>query len=480
MNNKNRKISHLFIGAIWFVFLVGMLSFNGSAKAENGIIVKHEGQQIIVKVNQGSTIAEINAAYNTNTIKSLWQDSGIYLLQTTAATDVVAVVQAMANDARLQYAELNFLGIAPESSSLDLQAWADSGVDIYAWTDSGVDVYAWPDGGIDIYAWPDGAKGSPTNPRARYEWELGGDEGAHYYQQPAVHATGLFHTVGQGAGVTVAVLDTGVDLDHPLLAPRLTAARYDFIDDDAVPDDTFNGLDDDGDGYIDEVGGHGTHVAGIVHLVAPQAQIMPLRVLNDDGVGNSFQVAEALVYAAEHGASVVNLSLGTLMESALLQDVGEQLAAEGILIVAAAGNLNTDLPMYPAAESCVLGVTAVGSGMHKSDYASYGPWVDIAAPGERIFSTYPGGSFGWWKGTSLATPFIAGQAALLRNDSPTLSIDEVGALIAETARSLDNSNHQYRGLLGAGLTQIDNSFNYLVDGLQPDMAFNPFQNCNRP
>jgi subtilisin family serine protease len=279
--------------------------------------------------------------------------------------------------------------------------------------------------------------------------------------------------ISQGQGVTVAVLDSGVDMTHPMLAGRLLPG-YDFVDDDATPHEEFNGLDDDDDGFIDEIAGHGTHVAGVVHLVAPAAHLMPLRVLDSDGQGDSFIIAEAMLYAAAHGADVLNMSLGSVWPSTFLLDVVEQVSAQGVLVVAAAGNLDTDIAQYPAASPCALGVTAVGPGPHKSEFASYGPWIDVAAPGDRIYSTYPGG-YSWWRGTSMATPFVAGQAALLLGADPTLSLTTIGQYVTGTAQPLHDPD--YEGQLGAGRIAIGDSLSALNDGAPPGDAPDPFQTC---
>ncbi len=220
---------------------------------------------------------------------------------------------------------------------------------------------------------------------------------APYSDQPALGALDVpyAHGIGRGEGAVVAVLDTGVQLDHPELAVSLTAG-YDFLEEGTPPADEPNGIDDDGDDQVDEQTGHGTHVAGIVHLTAPEAEIVPLRVLDSDGRGNIFVIAEAVQYAVRNGADVVNLSLGTSQESNLLRDVTDDLAREGeedngdgdegdgtggasdendaiegvppegVVVVGAAGNTNTEAPRYPAAESGAIAVASVGAEEKKS------------------------------------------------------------------------------------------------------------------
>ncbi|MFQ5855210.1 MAG: S8 family serine peptidase [Anaerolineae bacterium] len=372
----------------------------------------YEIGQVVVRLNPdaGDTIAAINATYGTITIGGSPYSAGIYLLQLPPETNPKRMAQRMRRDARLLHAEPNFLSQVPES------------------------------GGNSTWAW-------------------GGNDSAPLLDQYAVNLINLAsaHDISDGDGAVVAVLDTGVQLDHPALEASLTEAGYDFVDDDPVPEDEFNGLDEDGDGVVDEAAGHGTHVAGMVHLVAPSARIMPLRVLNSDGLGNVFTIAEAILFAAQNGADIINLSLGMSKQSRLLANVTEDVTERGIVVVAAAGNLNTDVEQYPAAEESVLGVTSVGPTGEKSAFANFGDWIDVAAPGENIYSAFPVSGYAWLSGTSMAAPFVAGQAALIRSVDPSLSAEDVGSLIKTTAQPLDALNPDYAGELGAGLIDIGDS-----------------------
>lgn len=417
------------------------------------LLVPHaqaNGDLLVVKVAPDAEITAVNAAYGTTTVESLLDSSNIFLLQGAPGDSAADLVAQMSDDPAVLHAEMNVIGSAPETLSRD--------------------TYAWPEDEL-----------ATESVHTLFEWEYGGQDAAHYEHQPAVNQLKLAqaHALSQGAGVTVAVLDTGVDLSHPLLANVLTTARYDFVADDGVPAESANGVDDDGDGVVDEAMGHGTHVAGIVHLVAPEAMLMPLRVLDSDGQGHAVVIAEAIRYAVVHGADVINLSLGTAVSSPALQAAVEEAAAAGVIVVAAAGNLDTSAPQYPAAYGCALGATAVDlSSLHKADYASYGPWVGVAAPGARIYSTYPGATFAWWKGTSMATPFAAGQAALLLGHTPALSPADLGDLIGGTARPIDRQNPDYIGQLGDGRLQIVDSLHALADNSWSDTS-NLLQECNK-
>jgi thermitase len=394
----------------------------------------YEPGQIVVKLAPllGNNLLSINQTYGTTTLASLPDHSDIFLLQAPLGVDARQLVQVMRNDVRLVYAELNYINESPEDGSTNR-------------------TYGW--GGFD----------SST---------MQNQDSAKTMQLEEAH------NLSRGGGTLVAILDTGVQPDHPALSNSLDSLAYDFVDNDLAPTDEANGLDDDGDGRVDELYGHGTHVTGIVHLVAPDARLLMLRVLNSDGRGNNFRTASAIVYAAHRGADAINLSLGTPNPSALLRDVVGEAAGLGVVVVAAAGNLNTNARQYPAAEACAIAVTSVNAQDKKSSFANYGDWIGVAAPGENIYSTFPVNGYAWGTGTSMATPFVAGQAALLQSADPQLTLDEIGRLIGGTARSLDTRNAAYRGLLGEGRIDLLASLKSLVTNAWPTPEHNVFADCN--
>ncbi len=403
-------------------------------RARANSTLEYEPGQVVVRLAPltGNDVLGINQTYGTSTLASLLNHDDVFLLQAPSGVEVEQLVAVMAADPRLLYAELNYLNQEPEDGFTDR-----------------------------IYGWG------------------GADEGS-FRNQDAARALHLetAHNFSQGEGTIVAVLDTGVQLDHPVLAGRLSVLGYDFVDNDLTPQEEANGQDDDGDGRVDEAYGHGTHVAGIVHLVAPEAQIFPLRVLNSDGRGNNFRTANAILYAAYSGADVINLSLGTAHPSALLRDGVEEASGLGVVVAAAAGNLNSTAPQYPAAEACVIAVTSVDARNRKSSFANYGDWIGVAAPGENVYSAIPVNGYAGWSGTSMSSPFVAGQAALLLSVDPALTLDEVGLLIGGTARPLDRINPAYPGLLGEGVIDIAASLEHQVEGLWPSPERNLFAACN--
>ena len=373
--------------------------------------------QVVVKLNPtvGATIDKINADYGTSTLEKLPGTTGVYLLKAPAGSGTEGLVGRLANDVRLLYAEPNYVMSGGKHHAFGMSE--TSGItEQYAATALGL---------------------------------------------PCAAALSL------GQGTTVAVLDTGVQLDHPQLEENFEGApRYDFVEEDRNPTDRPVGLDSDGDSLKDEMVGHGTHVAGIVDLVAPATKIMPLRVLNSEGLGNSFAIAKAVYYAKANGADVVNLSLGSSRRSAALQEAVSDAVKGGVLVAAAAGNSDSSVPHYPAAGNGLtssadglVAVTAVDMFQKKSEYANYGNWVDITAPGDAIRSAFPVSMYANWSGTSMATPFISGQAALIRARYETLygsSLAPAGVekKIRSSAQPLTLLNPTYVGMLGAGEANV--------------------------
>ena len=256
-----------------------------------------------------------------------------------------------------------------------------------------------------------------------------------------------------GAGVVVAVIDSGIS-DHWYLNSQIAPGGYDFVDFDADPADETNGIDDDGDGMVDESFGHGTHVAGIVNLVAPDAMILPIRVQDSDGGRWSFIMAEAIQYAVDQGADVINLSLGVSCPSKVLEWAVDYAAFAGVTVVAAAGNTDSPNVHYPAAYYRTIAVAALEDTGVKASFSNYNAYVDISAPGVGVYSTFGEGQFAWWSGTSQATPMIAGAAALLLEINPTLYPAYVSDLLGMSAQDVDPLNPGYEGQLGYGMANL--------------------------
>jgi len=222
---------------------------------------------------------------------------------------------------------------------------------------------------------------------------------------PVIGAPAAWAALPAGAPpVTVAVIDSGICADHPDLAGRALPG-WDFVENDADPQDPF---------------GHGCAVAGVIAAahdgagmagVAPNARILPLRVLDAQGVGTYSNVAAAIAQAADQGAQIINLSLGGSSPSTVLADAVDYALARGATVIAAAGNTGGSV-LYPAALAPVVAVASVDPNLQRSSFSSYGPEIDLYAPGRDILVTRPGGAYAALSGTSFAAPQVAGVAAL--------------------------------------------------------------------
>ena len=356
-----------------------------------------EDQQVVVRLVSGVISTTVAEKYGFTPLDTLLGSANIVLL--SADDDEETSLQALRHDPDVQWAEVNYVNSIP------------------------------------------GNKGYKT-------WRWGGEDASGYVNQQAfaqVNLTPAFSTT-QGAGVVVAVLDTGVHLAHPALVGQLMAG-WDMVDDDSTPND-------DGPGFG---WGHGTHVAGIVARMAPQSQIMPVRVLDGNGRGSTFALAYGIEWAVAHGADVINLSLGAEAGSRVLKDVIDSALAQGVIVVAAVGNENRDIVQYPAGFGGVIGVAAVDGDNVKADFSNFGAsWIDLAAPGVGITSTVPytsGNGYASWSGTSMATAFVSGAAALVRTADASLPAEQVGAKLRDAAFDLDLLNPDHAGQLG-GLLDV--------------------------
>jgi type VII secretion-associated serine protease mycosin len=240
----------------------------------------------------------------------------------------------------------------------------------------------------------------------------------------------------RGAGQVVGVIDTGVDASHPDLAGRVLPGT-----------DLVGGAADPGGRAY----GHGTHVAGIIAAVAgnrigvaglaPAASILPVRALDDDGSGYDSTVAAGITWAVDHGAGVINLSLGDPNPSDLIDAATGYATARGAVVVAAAGNdRQAGNPVeYPAGSglSGLIAVAATTRANVSAAFSSSGSYVTLAAPGADILSTYPAGRYQSMSGTSMATPFVAASAALLRSVVPGLAPADVVRALVGSADDLE-------------------------------------------
>lgn len=273
---------------------------------------------------------------------------------------------------------------------------------------------------------------NPNDPYYGFQWNL-----------PKIRAPQAWDLVTGTSSVWIAIVDTGVDYNHPDLASSRLWLGWDYVNGDNDP------MDDNG---------HGTHVAGIAGANTNNGQgvagvcwgcdLLAVKVLDYDGSGWDSDVADGIWYAAYWGVAfgkrtIINLSLGGPYDSSVIRDAVSYAQGHGALVVAAAGNDNTSAPFYPAAYPGVIGVSATDSNNQRASFSNYGSYVDIAAPGVSILSTFPVPltppgyePYDWIDGTSMAAPHVAGVAGLVWSVWCRASAETVQNILLSTATDL--------------------------------------------
>lgn len=319
-----------------------------------------------------------------------------------------------------------------------------------------------------------------------------------------IQAPAAWERINSSPSITIAVIDSGIDINHPDLRDNIWQNQKEIAD---------NGMDDDRNGFIDDVFGwdfvenlpdpspkfeenwtesglsHGTIISGIIGAtgnnregisgVSWKTKIMPLRALNDQGDGRMSSVVRAIDYAVHNGADIINLSFVGFSYNQALQESLQRAYEAGVIVVAAAGNEQEtgqgenidEHPIYPACyqgkngENIVIGVAASDALDQKTDFSSYGfNCVDITAPGVSFFSTIPKGSNllepniiydGFWSGTSMAAPIVSGALALIAEINPELQPTEIVKILLQSSDNISRLNPNYLGQLGSGRVNLD-------------------------
>jgi subtilisin family serine protease len=237
--------------------------------------------------------------------------------------------------------------------------------------------------------------------------------------------------------VIVAVVDSGIDASHPEFQGQLVEG-FDFTEKVPVPGGAV-------DGY-----GHGTHVAGVIGAkannglgiagIAPGCKLMPVRIFNNWGHSEGGLSTAAVIWAVDHGAKVINASWGSPMLGEAAKAAYEYAIAKDVVFVAAVGNSGKeDTEYYPGASPEAIGVSAVNSDDRWASFSTFGEWVDLAAPGANVLSTYPlklGNGYKIMDGTSMAAPFVSAAAALVRSQYPSLTQAQVRSQLERTAKDV--------------------------------------------
>ena len=263
------------------------------------------------------------------------------------------------------------------------------------------------------------AAATPNDPSYASQWYL-----------PKIQAPQAWSVSTGSASIVIAVIDSGVDTTHPDLAPKL-APGWNYISNSATIVDTM---------------GHGTAVSGTAAAASNNAigitgvswasMIMPLVVVDSTDYASYSNMASAIQYAADHGARVINLSVGGTSSSSLLQNAVNYAWSKGAVLVASAMNNSNSTPNYPAACTNVIAVSATDNNDALASFSNYGNWITLAAPGSNILTTTVGGGTGYWYGTSFSSPIVAGVAALALSVNPALTNTALVALLEQNADDL--------------------------------------------
>ena len=315
-----------------------------------------------------------------------------------------------------------------------------------------------------------------------------------YVQQPAMYATNastIIQPNTSGSGIVVAVIDTGVDSQNPILTPVLVPG-YDFIHNVAgYPSDladinqsTAAILEQSTAALLESYQvvqlnqstaaileqstaailegnplpshfGHGTMVAGLIHLLAPSAKIMPLKAFSADGTANISNIVGAIYYATDHGARIINMSFELSETSVALLRAINYATRKGVICIASAGNDSQQALVYPAAYGNVIAVGSVNQQSQASSFSNYGPdIVTLAAPGEALVTTYPGNHYAAAWGTSFSSAIVSGTTADLlsaidQNLAPLMQTGDINRAVSH-ANACGNT-----GSLGAGCLNLN-------------------------
>jgi hypothetical protein len=388
------------IGSVYLLTIALSAIFTAPSSAHRIQIIQesHCPGEVTVRLRHGVELNRINARHGTF-VKEQIAGTNIYLLGLPPGADTGECLEQMRENHDLVYVEPNYNFHMPEVRQTS-----------HAFIDQ------------TSHAFIDGQ--SPAS---------------FYGQQPLANLNiEEAHNFSRGLGVKVAVIDTGLDFTHSLFGSRIGLPVYDFVDNDGMPNDEPNGTGS----------GHGTFIAGLIRLTAPDAMIMPLRAFGPDGRGTSFNIARAIRYAADNGAQVINMSFGLLESDRLIKEALEY-AYHRAYLVASAGNDNQDGVHFPAeTKNRTLSVTSTLANDIKAPFANFGKEVDVAAPGVSLYSTYPGGRWAWWSGTSFSTALVSGESALLLSLDRNLKPVDLNRIITHSGVNIDHLNHGYSNKLG--------------------------------
>jgi hypothetical protein len=382
--------------------ILGMITLAGCGNLNQDLIIttnissKPEGYLVTLKLTDGSDQVTLERRYGGNALV-FDAASGFAILHTNKApSNADSAVKTVVKNAEVRTPVIDLRGAT--SSGAGSSTWSSG------WSAWGSGWSSWGSG------WSSWGSGSNTWGSGSTLPALPVENQATWNQIKLYEAHRLSRNFG--AGIKVAVIDSGIDLNHSVFAGKLSSSNeyWDYVGKDATPQDEAGG-----NGY-----GHGTAVAGIILQVAPRASILPIRVLRPDGSANTADVVQAIARAVNYNANIINLSLGTSGYDQSLMDICAWANSKGVRIVAAAGNNgqknNMDSPAqfswFSGTYQMTIGVGSVNASDQRSSFSSYGDNLYAFAPGENIWSAYPGNKSANFTGTSFAVPIYTGALAL--------------------------------------------------------------------
>jgi subtilisin family serine protease len=378
--------------------------------AHQGLPDNYVLDEVNVILAPGVSIDSVNARYGT-TVREQIPGTSYYRLGTSGGADGFDVEGEMVGDTDLASSDLNYTFEEPEVRQAS-QAFLDQASQAF----------------------------------------LDGLYPASFYSQSSIQNLRLSQAqaISKGSGMIVAVIDTGIDFNHPLFAGRIAQAYNDFVDNDSNPTDEPNG----------PASGHGTFVAGLIALAAPQSAIMPLRAFGPDGKGTSFNIAKAIRFAHDNGATIINMSFGLIEQDKTIQDALAYASGTSYM-VAAAGNSNSDFLEFPGLlpnRTCAVVSTTAND--LKAPFSNYNKNTCVSAPGVSLYSAYPGGNWAYWTGTSFSTALVSAEAAQMLALNPSIGHSNVTQIISQSGISIDGLNPSYSGKLGKRMDYVSaiNSF----------------------
>ena len=363
--------------------------------------------QVVLQLRPGTTIAAFNASYGTGTIDVI-AGRPIYLLQLPANMTRDEFELLVLGDTSIEWLELNVSASDPGGDTRSFYGSVTAGA---------------------------------------------------YTQQSAQAMLDLApaHAITTGGGVRVAILDTGLAGGHVVLNAGIRPG-WNFVTGTADTNDVGRGTDSDGDGTPDEFVGHGTMIAGMVRLVAPDAEIMPIVVLDSDGRSTSWRVAKGIYHAIDARVDVINLSLGTSIDTRVLLDAVDEARRHWIPVVAAAGNFGSTMPpQFPAAmqDNRTIAVASTDWTRTVSGFSSLGEHVIVSAPGVDVIGPFVDGGYQVAEGTSFSTAWVTGAVALLKSRGWDTSPGNLSKLIERSAENISGQNPGMSDLIGGGLLDIE-------------------------